>query len=365
MMMCRFSLLIQMTVSRVVIYAQMAWLMLFIITDSPPTSSTSNFLDVANSTPPRSRAISSPTIPRIQTSFPTRPRSRSPSLSPRIPSLPSFSLVGAVEFRDVIADLKKEASATKLSMFETPVTPFAGGHYHSHSTSRSRSRAQSMIGSAPKSSRSGDEENLRLSRSLHLDPGRPPLSPLLSNGSNPAENGGDYFSGHHHTSSGDAATPAGIPLPSIYRTPASPHEGQEPLYVPPTKRQRVWCALGEVAHTLFPTMHRIKEHSFLGKVAAVFAAPAVMALTLTLPVAVTPYDSKKHSSHVHGLDSMGVEEEILIDLEDAERENEERVLDAEHEVEETMHKLAFSKWLMAVQCLCGPMFCAGVLFSEL
>ncbi len=54
-------------------------------------------------------------------------------------------------------------------------------------------------------------------------------------------------------------------------------------------------------------------------------------------------------------------EQQLIDFEE---EGVERVLVAEEEVQENMHELTFSKWLMAVQCLLGPLFCAGVLFSE-
>jgi len=40
------------------------------------------------------------------------------------------------------------------------------------------------------------------------------------------------------------------------------------------------------------------------------------------------------------------------------------VLIAEEEVEKDLHNLIFNKWLMAMQCVLGPLFCAGVLCSE-
>jgi len=42
----------------------------------------------------------------------------------------------------------------------------------------------------------------------------------------------------------------------------------------------------------------------------------------------------------------------------------ERALIAEEEVEKDLHDLIFNRWLMAVQCILGPLFCAGVLCSE-
>ena len=48
-----------------------------------------------------------------------------------------------------------------------------------------------------------------------------------------------------------------------------------------------------------------------------------------------------------------------------EEEGVERVLVAEYEVEEDMHhQLEYNKWLMAAQCIFGPLFGVFVLFSE-
>jgi len=213
-----------------------------------------------------------------------------------------------------------------------------------------------------------DEENLDtvLNRnSLPLDDrsrprlvvSSPPLSPrrslddtqmsLTTNGSPP----GDYFTETHH---------AHPHVPSIFRTPASPTlsetESEEQIFVPPTKRQKVFGAIGKVIHILFPTLHRLREQSILGQIACIFAAPAVTLLTLTLPVVVTPYENKHASREksIHGGDGR------LVDFEE---EGVERVLIAEEEIEENMHELSFNKWLMAAQCVCGPLFCARVLFG--
>jgi len=114
----------------------------------------------------------------------------------------------------------------------------------------------------------------------------------------------------------------------------------------------VRLALKRMCHVLFPTMHEFKTKSLLGKVAAVFAAPAVFALTITLPVVVEPYDSlgdryEKAPSTINVFEEDGIE----------------RTLVAEDVVLGEMHELRFNKWLMAVQCAFGPLFCTAVLFK--
>jgi sodium/potassium/calcium exchanger 6 len=114
--------------------------------------------------------------------------------------------------------------------------------------------------------------------------------------------------------------------------------------------------VGSIYHTLFPSLHRFRSKTVLGQIASVFAAPAVMLLTLTLPVVVTPYESAHHSREK----TPGEEQGNLIDFEE---EGIERILIAEEEVEEEMHGMAYNKWLTAAQCLFGPLFCAAVLFG--
>lgn len=324
---------------------------------SSSTTTGNGLLTVAAPIPTRARAISTPVPPRLQTSLPPRPHSRSPSPKRHPSQLPSFSLVGALEFRDVVTALQHEAAGTSLNMFESPVTPYAGGHYHSHTT-RSHSRPHSMHGTSPHSSWYRDEEDTGdLNSSLHLDRRRSrpsiPVSPAVPEEPHePLDE--EYFFGPH-TREG-----MGMPnVPSIHRTPASPStaDSEEVLYTPPTKRQRTWRTIKQVLHTLFPTLHHFCEQSTLGKIASLVATPAVMLLTLTLPVVVTRYETSHRS-----IEKQIVEGEApLIEFEE---EGVERVLVAEEEVQEDLHELPFSKWLMAVQCVLGPLFCAGVLFSK-
>lgn len=90
-------------------------------------------------------------------------------------------------------------------------------------------------------------------------------------------------------------------------------------------------------------------------IAALFAAPAVLALTLTLPVVVTNHDAL--ASPIEKPENA----ERLVDFEE---EGVARTLIAEEEVEVELHELQYNKWLMAVQCALGPLWCIAILFGE-
>ena len=245
--------------------------------------------------------------------------------------MPSFSLVGALEFRSVISSLQQEAPGTSLGTFEPRLTPYIGGHYHGMGHSRSRSHS----GSIQTSDASSDvplNDRSPLPRASRLTPDQGhslPESPLILR-----------------------TEPQ---IPEISHTPASPRSDNSSdvaHYEVATRRQTVRLALERMCHILFPTMHEFKTKSLLGKVAAVFAAPAVFALTITLPVVVEPYDSlgdryEKAPSAINAFEEDGIE----------------RTLVAEDVVLGEMHELRFNKWLMAVQCAFGPLFCTAVLFS--
>lgn len=184
----------------------------------------------------------------------------------------------------------------------------------------------------------GDRGRIRLSSS----------SPTIHNDHRPSRD--DYF--------GDAHPP----VPSILRTPASPAvsasdlDSEEQLYTPLTRSQRIWAGFRRALHLVFPTLHNFREQSIVGKIACIFATPAVLALTLTLPVVMTPYVNPRASPEkLYNGDAR------LVDFEE---EGMERVLIAEEEVEENLHDLEFSKWLCATQCILGPSFCAQVLFGK-
>lgn len=263
--------------------------------------------------------------------------------------MPSFSLVGALEFRHVVASLQNQAVAPALSIFETPVTPYAGGHYHSHSN-RIRTPRTSLT------EREIDPWDAALP-GVQLDERSP--NHILSL-SAPSDEPGDLLTGGDIRSSRAAIPGDQTPVPSIFRTPASPTvsnmDTESTSYTPPTYWQRFTYVVGRVYHTLFPTLHHFREQGPLGQTAALLAAPAVMLLTITLPVVVTPYDLSQNSP-----EKLQSRDSRLVDFEE---EGIERMMRAEEEVQQDMHEMSFNKWLMAAQCICGPVFCATVLSSS-
>ena len=136
---------------------------------------------------------------------------------------------------------------------------------------------------------------------------------------------------------------------------------------PPSKRERLRFAFTRTMRVLFPTFVCFTDKSFAGMVAALFAAPAVLALTITLPVVFTPHEDakvrEKSAEAIGGSVDGGSAEGQLIDYED-EDEGAEWTLVAEEIVGEEVHELRFNKWLTAAQCILGPLFCAAVLLSE-
>jgi solute carrier family 24 (sodium/potassium/calcium exchanger), member 6 len=244
--------------------------------------------------------------------------------------MPSFSLIGALEFRQVVASLQNQAASTSLSMFDNPLTPYLRGHYPHHHYHHSWSRPRTPV--------HADE----------VDPWDAALGVPLSDRS-PTWVPDDITDLSQSTSTH-----------AVSHTPPSPSEtdAESQQYIPPTKTQRVLQVLFRTCHILFPTLRCWQDKTFIGKVVALFAAPAVMALTLTLPVVVMPY--RGNNDDFEKSPATGAR---LIDFEEEGVEI-ERALIAEEEVEEERHELTFNKWLMAVQSVLGPLFCVGVLFSE-
>ncbi|KZT72979.1 hypothetical protein DAEQUDRAFT_684507 [Daedalea quercina L-15889] len=307
--------------------------------DAPAVSTPSSTLAVP--TPfARTRAISHPGPPRLglQTDLPTRPRTRSssPQHSPsHLSTMPSFSLVGALEFRRIVSSLQQEAAGSTLSVFDTP-SPYPGGHYHYHAHSRSVSRTPGSETRDPWDAALGVPLDERSTPQVATSPQEPPQEELP-------------------------------PIPTIAHTPASPvisetdTDVQSQHFVRPSRRQRVTRVLGHAFHLIFPTLHGFRAKPFMGKIAAILAAPAVLVLTLTLPVVVTSYvDAGREREKHHDQGGVNMGDSRLVDFEE---EGVERALIAEEEVTEEMHELKFNKWLMAVQCTLGPLFCAAILFD--
>ena len=303
--------------------------------EAPHHSGTLDSLTVP--TPTRIRAHSSPGRLRldIQTDLsPQMPRTPSPVPSSRLSQMPSFSLIGALEFRQVVASLQHRAASPSLNMFESPITPYAGGHY----CRRPRSRTASH-------SRTGEGDPWDAALGVPLGE-RSPLNLMVAS---VEEMAGEEL--HHSHSS---------LVPSISRTAASPSgsdgDAESQRFSPPTRGQKLLHVLTRTLHILCPSLHHFGHKTVLGKIVSLFAAPAVLALTLTLPVTVTPYESSSLAEKKVQTTSEG----RLIDFEE---EGIERALIAEEEVVEDLHEMKFNKWLMAAQCIFGPLFCVTVLFG--
>jgi sodium/potassium/calcium exchanger 6 len=295
---------------------------------------------------PRKRSISSPGPQRLELHTQLPPRSHShlhvPSADDghtyRMSQMPSFSLVGALEFRQIVASLQRQGASSTLDIFESPVTPYAGGHYHAHRRHSTYAR---------------EVDTWDATLGVPLDD-RSPHQTLHTHAlSDEAEESG---AGNEGDEDGRTVNPS-IVYTAASSTASDIDTESQQFSPPPKRRHRVMRALDAIYHTLCPSLHHLGSKTVLGKVAAIFAAPAIMALTLTLPVVVTPYyDGKKAEEKTFPSGSEG----RLVDFEE---EGIERVLIAEEEVQEDMHDFRFSKWLTAAQCIFGPLFCVGVLFG--
>ncbi|CAE6516023.1 unnamed protein product [Rhizoctonia solani] len=306
--------------------------------------------------PSRTRARPSLHIPRDSES-----QASSASASPLtsrpssyIHQLPSFSLLGALEFRTVVNSLHGSSTAGQLSMFDAPVSPYAAGHYHRRLSSISNGSTVSSVRgtavTAPPAMERIDSEDQR-------DPWDAAFSVQLS------ERGGG------RTSNGALAPAAEThraksPVPSIHIfSPNSPSHGAGPaaphkLFVPDDAQvQPRWKRiLRQVMHTLFPSLVDLSSRPWLWKIVAVCSAPAIFALTLTLPVVVNDPDSEFKSEE-------GAERPVtpLVDYDESDVEDE--MMQARAEAEEHVLDVHFNKWLTAVQCALSPVFCVSVLFS--
>lgn len=148
------------------------------------------------------------------------------------------------------------------------------------------------------------------------------------------------------------------PVPSINLfSPAGPGPvAPRKLFVPDdTPVQPRWKAvLRQVVHTLFPSIVDLPSRPWLWKIIAVCSAPAIFALTLTLPVVVNDPEADQ--------DNVRPATPLLIEYEESDAE--EELIQAQIEAEEHVHDVRFNKWLTAVQCALSPVFCVAVLFCK-
>jgi len=315
-------------------------------------------------------------------SIPTR-LSSSDILQPQDPALltpsvqhniPSFSLLGALEFRDVISALRSQSNEASLDVFE-PTTP------QQESRVERLRRLRSGSFRTPTRNQSEDTEvdpwdaalgvPLATRRSFedepstdvpHLTVSTAPLAVQLPNKADPATR---------------SSTDVTATSPTLAQPQGEISLGKQLE----NARARPTLAL-QVYRTLFPSLQNFGSKSWVGRIAAVLCIPALFALTITLPVVVT---SDSHSMpEPLGMNVPEIAREgRLIDLDaDVEAgadqdgfshmtdevaaelcEGLQDVLLAEEEVLEAIHGASYNKWLTATQCVFGPLLCWAVLFG--
>lgn len=300
--------------------------------------------------------------PPLSLSIPggSHPQSRRRSQSNA--QLPSYSLLGALEFRTAVK-LLRQHSSTSLNALETsPITPYAAGHYppllpghpHTHAHPHGHVRSGSGHGVIDTEVNPWDA-NLE---TLPLDE-RPGLSEL----------GQSHASLRPHSRIQSTRSPSRLSVQSEEEErPNSPTTSLLSSLADvnirfPSKDQRAKSAFVRALHILFPTLHHFTEKSVLGMIAALFAVPAVLALTLTLPVVVTPRGETEEGEKGPPTELVDANIPQLGNLIDFEEDGVERPLVAEETLEEELSELDFNKWLMAVQCVLGPMFAVAVLLG--
>ncbi|KAF8606629.1 hypothetical protein BDV93DRAFT_350736 [Ceratobasidium sp. AG-I] len=282
--------------------------------------------------------------------------SGSPAQSIRhVHQLPSFSLLGALEFRTVVNSLHGASTAETLHMFDAPVSPYAAGRYARRLSlvqggiSPSGSVRRMPIATAPPALDANDADDAQ------RDPWDAAFSVQLNE-----RNG--------------ALTPGGLdtaraksPVPSINLfspTDSTNTPAPRKLFVPEERTEAGWkTVLRSVAHTLFPSLVDLGSRPWLWKIIAVCSAPAIFALTLTLPVVVDERETDTSVLAVEEVRRPGTPslEAQLIEYDESDAE--EDLIQAQMEAEEHVHDMHFNKWLTATQCALSPVFCISVLFA--
>lgn len=370
--------------------------------------------------------VSRPGLQHLSTT-PYSPRHQRLSLPHRHHShhrLQSFSLLGALEFRDLVNSLHPESAAAALSAFDSPVSPsYAGGLYRMR-LSRKSSRSSA-------SHTWGDEVQLERPRSASPDLQQPVQHPDDHHTlAVPTSRGRGYIESRHlhpvpspipevlsRTQTLDSPSLQQVPFPQLLSP--SIDSPNPPNPVAQHELHRVLELFGTIARVLFPTLADIRHKSAPGVGASILAAPAVLMLTLTLPIGRSHDDREEkceeeatlQGSFAEGRGGEGEEDRArlqedpavaqngaqdgqLIDLgptqpyeyeqsrqrqyshaslvsyashsSDTQHEMEQLIDDVEEEVEEEVHGgTKFNKYMTAVQLILGPAFCVAVCFINI
>jgi sodium/potassium/calcium exchanger 6 len=161
-------------------------------------------------------------------------------------------------------------------------------------------------------------------------------------------------------------SPPPLIIPTISRESSSPgsplgfRDSREPdeLTTPSRKPRFAWWPsfLLPDPHvlylTLFPTIRNFREKSWLQRILAVLAVPAVFCFTITLPVVDTEADEEEEAFKFPRSPSLSAHPEdspIMMALVDP-------------ETEAVINARAWNRWLTGVQCLVAPVFLTFLFF---
>ena len=416
-----------------------------------------------------SHASTADTSPRATPSLPLSRRSSAGTLTPshtaaaaRPPHIdqgrPAFSLLGAIEFRDAINALRKESAAVAAAesgrqlvdagqlsgqlddlLGEPSVvadyfggaSPYPSGHYHSlHGHGHHHARTAAAGGRSPSrpahsrqvssSFRSRPEtEPPALPVKRVEPPSRIESTPVIPRGMvqarvydvrrASADAIRDLGRGQDGglTAEQTATTPATSSLHDV-EPDSIPLLSHSPTAARTTPDRATWGRTARhTAHILFPALQGFHEKSISGKILGIFASPAILALTLTLPVVDDAaegvalnrggiaLDEEEPVPVPAGDERFAAQREaeggaIVHHSEDAEGEDAQRVMgqagrdlhrrvlapgevgtpQEDKDPSETCSDgsedeiLLFNKYLTALQSVLGTLFCACVMFCE-
>lgn len=232
------------------------------------------------------------------------------SESTTTPSLPHFSLLTALEFRDIVSSLQHQANFSGLSPLDNSISSLTSRHYRTPSVRSRFSLSRTPLTSVFENESNFVEDGLSVQRTLNQ------MAP----------------EGSHSLTNGSSAV-----------APQS--------YVSPGSRQTFLNILYSICRILFPHLRDFSEKSFFSLVVAILATPGVVALTLTLPVVPSFHNPTSNNYPV-----VSVPEGQLID------EPENEMLEAQNFGQKDYQS---NRGLVTVQCILGPPFCAVSLLGKL
>lgn len=406
-------------------------------------------------TPSSPSSVASPEL--LSHSTPNLEAGATPRVSPRLRASrrpvvdaprPTFSLLGAIEFRDALNALRRESQAgdggggggagngghltvatgddldrispglddADVAEYFGAVSPFPGGHSHHHPHIRSVSgrsvgggRRRSLsrpisyqgtihespaptaltesdrrktvaVGEVPLSVQASTTGHDDVTESGGLGPSRLEAAqlapePLLNNGSK-----ADRVLGVDRRTT---------PLPKLVipDTDTDTASAKDKEYSISEDSQPVRILRGTL-HMLFPSLHHFRHKSISGQIFGVFAAPALLLLTLTLPVV-------DDTAEGYSVNKGGVQLSMSDADDDGDVAADDTLSEAEYDEQDTratgqaaahLHSLIiepshedrddresqasdarillFNKYLTAAQCVLSPLFISSVLFCE-